>query len=279
MGNSGTMHSPFDGTNPESLLDMLSKRKTNDMSNRDVMDWERAQENQALSGIKADNSAFARGISEIGTNGMQSISSLPTPSIRGVDPSFADVVGNQAFDIANRNSAGDNPVESSFFRPGRNSYNGAGQNSISVVSHDDLRYEQSKNAIDSGDNASPLNQADVYVRHKIFNPDISGTKRSKMASLQDDNIEVKVNGKPLAERGSLRSKIVNGKVKKGHGKTLSSKKPVRIELSHLNDAKRTKVVNIITTGKYNLTESRRDKITKKTDKGKKSILNKFYRSS
>ena len=270
----GMNNGPYAGSNPETLLDMLSKRKSNEMGNKDVMNWEQNQQNRLFNEFKNENMAYGRGqITPIGTNGMQSISSLPTTG--SIDPSFADVVGNQPFDIANRNSASDNPVESSFFQPGRNHYS-PGPNSISVMSHDDLRYENSKHAIDSGDAPSPINQADVYVRHKIMNPNIMGTKRSKTPSLEQDNIELKVNGKPLAETASLRSKIVNGKIQKGHGKTLTSKSPVRIELSHSNDAKKTKIINIVTSGKFNVKESRRSKISKK---GNKNIINKFYKVS
>ena len=274
-------HSPFDGTNPETLLDMLSKRKSNaNNNNKDIMEWEHAQENKLFNSLKSENNAFGRGhISEIGTNGMQSVSSIPTPGAGNIDPSFADVVGNQPFDIASRNSAGDNPVESSFFRP---NHNNVGPNSISVMSHDDLRYEHSKTAIDSGEGIGTFNQADLYARHKIMNPDQVGSKRSKTGSLHDDNVELRVNGKPLAEKGSLRSKIVDGKIEKGHGKILTSKSPVKIELSHSDDAKKTKVVNIITTGKFDVKESRRDKITKKGEmkKGDKSkLIKKFYKGS
>ena len=263
------MSNPYEGTNPETLLDMLSRRKSNGMGNKDVMDWERNQQEKIFNEFKNENEAFGRGdISSIGTSGMQSVSSLPT--VGALDPSFADMVGNQPLDIANRNSASENPFESSFFQP-QKSHFPTGPNSISVMSHDDLRYEHSKNAIDSGEGISPLRQADVYVRHKIMNPITAGSKRSRTPSLQNDNIELKVNGKPLAETGSLRSKIVNGKVQKGHGKTLTSKSPVRIELSHSNDPKKTKIINIVTTGKYDVKESRRDKIS-----GKGRIINSFY---
>ena len=266
------MNNPYDGTNPETLLDMLSRRKSNDIGNKDVMDWERNQQERLFNDFRNEKEAFGRGdITPIGTNGMQSVSSLPT--VGAMDPSFADLVGNQPFDIANRNQASDNPFESSFFRP-ENGHFPRGPNSISVMSHDDLRYEHSKNAIDSGEGVAPLNQADVYVRHKIMNPSKTGSKRSRTPSLQSDNIELKVNGKPLAETASLRSKIVNGKVQKGHGKTLTSKSPVRIELSHSNDAKKTKIINIVTTGKYNVKESRRDKISKKG-----RIMKSFYGTS
>lgn len=269
MAANGMEHSPFDGTNPETLLDMLSNRKSKNMGNQEIMNWERTQQNQLFNDFKNENEAFGRGgITHIGTNGMQSISSLPTPG--SVDPSFADVVGNQGFDITNRNSGTANPVESSFFQPGKTQY---GPNSISVMSHDDLRFEHSKHAIDSGESYSPLNQADVYVRHKITSPNLIGAKRSKTPSLKDDNIELKVNGKPLAEGASLRSKIVNGKIQKGHGKTLTSKSPVRIELSHSNDAKKTKIINIVTTGKFDVKESRRDKIGKNANK---NIIKSFY---
>lgn len=265
-------HSPFDNTNPETLLDMLSKRKSNEMGNKDVLDWERRQQNQLFNNFQSESQAFGRGqITPIGTNGMQSVTSLPKPG--SIDPSFADVIGNQPFDIANRNSATDNPIESSLFQPGRDHYR-VGPSSISVMSHDDLRYENSRHAIDTGDQSSPINQADVYVRHKIMSPSLMGEKRSKTPSLHDDNIELKVNGKALAETASLRSKIVDGKIQQGHGKVLTSKSPVRIELSHSNDAKKTKIVNIVTTGKYDVKESRRDKISKK---GSKNIINRFYK--
>ena len=265
---------PFAGTNPETLLDMLSKRKSNEMGNKDVMDWEQNQQNKLFNEFKNENEAFGRGdITQIGTNGMQSISSLPSPG--GMDPSFADLVGNQPIGVANRHLAEDNPVESSFFQPERSHFS-SGPNSISVMSHDDLRYEHSKHAIDSGEGISPLHQADVYVRHKITNPSEVGVKRSKTASLHDDNIELKVNGKPLAETASLRSKIVNGKIQKGHGKTLTSKSPVKIELSHANDTKKTKIINIITTGKFDVKESKRDSIRRN---GKKNIIRTFYGES
>jgi len=197
------------------------------------------------------------------------------PATGALDPSFADLVGNQPFGIESRNSATENPVENSFFQPGKNQYY-TRPNSISVMSQDDLRYEHSRHAIDSGEGASPINQADVYVRHKIMSPSKIGEKRSSL--LQDDNIELKVNGKPMAETASLRSKIVNGKIERGHGKTLTSKSPVRIELSHSNDAKKTKVINIVTTGKFDVKESRRDKISKKGNK-KGNIIKTFYKSS
>jgi len=274
INNNNNNNNLYAGTNPETLLDMLSKRKSNNVGNREVMDWEQSQQNKLFNDYKNENEAFGRGqITPIGTNGMQSVSSLPATG--ALDPSFADLVGNQPFGIESRNSATENPVENSFFQPGKYQYY-TKPNSISVMSQDDLRYEHSRHAIDSGEGASPINQADVYVRHKIMSPSKIGEKRSSL--LQDDNIELKVNGKPMAETASLRSKIVNGKIERGHGKTLTSKSPVRIELSHSNDAKKTKVINIVTTGKFDVKESRRDKISKKGNK-KGNIIKTFYKSS
>ena len=268
---------PFAGTNPESLLDMLSKKNSGDFANKNAMELERATQQSIMQNLKEENSALGRAhITQIGTSGMQGASSFP-PQGQGLDPSFADMMGNQALDVTQKNAALTNPVESSFFRSGghqrgRHRSRNRNRNFLSVMSHDDLRFEHSKNSIDSGDDINPMNQADVFVRHKIRYPDLMGDKRSlRSHSLHSDNIELRVNGKTLAQKTSLRSQIIDGKIHQGHGETLTSKSPVKIELSHADDARKTKIINIVTSGKFNVTESKRDKVSKQ-DK----LLKKFY---
>eukprot|EP00794_Sanderia_malayensis_P017689 gene17689-19457_t len=259
---------PFAGTNPESLLDMLSKRNSKQIWSKNTMEMEREAQNREMATQRLDQGLRRGSITQIGTNGMQGISSLPGLGQTGLDPSFADytgMVGNQPMDVGLKSSALNNPVESTFFgsaRMNQGSRYHPRQNKLDILSQNTLRFENSRNAIDSGDDNTPINQADIYARHKI--PDLTASKRTINPSptLQKNNIELRVNGQPLAETGSLRSKIVDGKVQKGQGKTLTSKSPVKIELSHSDDAKKTKIINIVTTGKYKVSDSKRNNVLK-----------------
>ena len=213
-----------------------------------------------------------RGIQDIGINGMQSAASFPVGGssflngggFGGIDPSVADVIsanrlGGQQIDIERKSSAADNTVGRELSTPQFS--DPLGQNSVSVLRGNDLQYEQSRNSIDSNHVVRNYFEEQAQARQHISKPtDRLISKKSQTKSLLDDNIEIKVNGQELADKGSLRSKIINGKVIKGKGKTLTSKGPVRIELSHSDDNKKTKIVNIITSTKYNVTDTRRDKI-------------------
>lgn len=185
-----------------------------------------------------------------------------------VDPSFADDISNddgfnQPFDVQSKSLATEN--EDNQFLNSRHHL--PSRHDLSVLPDNFVQYKHGRMSMDSADVVNSFFRDPQYYRNKIAHPpdsksNIKTNKKVKPVvrasitkTLPEDNVELRVNGKKLIDKNTLRSKIVNGKIVKAKGKTLSSKGPVQIELSHGEDKR--KIINIITKSKYNVTEDRR----------------------
>ena len=80
--------------------------------------------------------------------------------------------------------------------------------------------------------------------------------RFKSAKTGLENVLIKLNGKPLEDAAQLRSKIIDGKVVQGKGKVIKSKGPVNVKISHTNDAKHTKIIDIISPQNYTVYDTK-----------------------
>lgn len=71
------------------------------------------------------------------------------------------------------------------------------------------------------------------------------------------NVVIRLNGEPLENASELRSKIIDGRIVQGKGKTIKSKGPMRIRVTHKGKGKnRIKFIDISSPQKYSVTESR-----------------------
>lgn len=196
------------------------------------------------------------------------------------DPSFADEIrtpggGIQVFDVERKDVASEHSSNKGLLR---NSQPFRRHGDISVMSDDMLQYKHGRLSMDSDDILSSFENEQSYSRNKIgrprhkhhqinsklitrtLNPSTRWNIERPHAST-DSDVELRVNGALITDNTSLRSTIVDGKYHPGKGKTFASKGPVQIELSHGNDKR--KIINILTKGKYNITQDyKRTKIPK-----------------
>lgn len=82
------------------------------------------------------------------------------------------------------------------------------------------------------------------------------------------NVLIRLNGKPLEDSSQLRSKIINGQIVQGKGKTIKSKGPIRVKLSHTKDAKHLKIIDILAPKQFQVYDTK-SRIRRPT----KNILN------
>ena len=82
------------------------------------------------------------------------------------------------------------------------------------------------------------------------------------------NVLIRLNGKPLEDSSQLRSKIINGQIVQGKGKTIKSKGPVRVKLSHTKDEKHLKIIDILAPKQFQVYDTK-SRIRRPT----KNILN------
>lgn len=82
------------------------------------------------------------------------------------------------------------------------------------------------------------------------------------------NVLIRLNGKPLEDSSQLRSKIINGQIVQGKGKTIKSKGPVRVKLTHTKDAKHLKIIDILAPKQFQVYDTK-SRIRRPT----KNILN------
>ena len=222
-------------SSPDDLLEMLRKKNSNMFTkNFDIMNSNSVRSNQNLN--------------ELG----------------GLDPSLADEVSggpkiSQPIDVQNRN----------FLVNEKNSYKPKGTNAnylggISVLSDGLVQYKHGRLSMDTSGVVNSFLQDQHQSRNQISHPFNDKFKIQSNVSkpivratisntLPGDNIELMINGRKLLDRANSRSNIVSGKNLEPAGKTIMSKQPVQIELSH--DANKRKIINIKTIGKYNVTDN------------------------
>lgn len=82
------------------------------------------------------------------------------------------------------------------------------------------------------------------------------------------NVLIRLNGRPLEDSSQLRSKIINGQIVQGKGKTIKSKGPIRVKLSHTKDAKHLKIIDILAPKQFQVYDTK-SRIRRPT----KNILN------
>lgn len=70
------------------------------------------------------------------------------------------------------------------------------------------------------------------------------------------NVLIRLNGKPLEDSSQLRSKIINGQIVQGKGKTIKSKGPIRVKLSHTKDAKHLKIIDILAPKQFQVYDTK-----------------------
>ena len=70
------------------------------------------------------------------------------------------------------------------------------------------------------------------------------------------DVLIRLNGKPLEDSSQLRSKIINGQIVQGKGKTIKSKGPVRVKLSHTKDAKHLKIIDILAPKQFQVYDTK-----------------------
>lgn len=88
------------------------------------------------------------------------------------------------------------------------------------------------------------------------------------------NVLIRLNGEPLESASELRSRIVHGRIIPGKGKTIRSKGPMKIRVSHRGEGKnRIKIIDIFSPKKFSVVDSR-SKIIKSPSmtSSKKSII-------
>ncbi|XP_066936788.1 uncharacterized protein [Clytia hemisphaerica] len=180
-----------------------------------------------------------------------------------MDPSVADEIrGNnglsQKFDVERKDLATENDMQ---LLRSRSPSEPRRHGQISVMSGDTVQFNSGRLSMDTNDVLSSYREG-AFSRNKIGRPRRRHKRHHKRRflhpftrgiiehpmSLNDNDVELRVNGQTLKDNTQLRSTIVDGKVRPGKGKTFTSKDPIQIELSH--DDQKRKIVNIVTKGKY-----------------------------
>lgn len=190
-----------------------------------------------------------------------------------MDPSFADEIqGNngliQQFEVERKDIAAEN--DNQLLRSRSSGRSNSRHGALSVMSGDAVQFQTGQLSMDSNNIINSFKKENSYSRNNIGRPRFHRKHKrrflhpytrgviEKPMSLTDD-VELRVNGRPLTDNIQLRSSIIDGKVKPGKGKTLVSKDPVQIELSHGTDKR--KIINIVTKGKYDvISDKKRHKI-------------------
>ena len=203
---------------------------------------------------------------------------IPAGKFGSMDPSFADEIrtndGNiQSFDVERKDIATEHNSNNKLLTRRQPVHR---HGDISVLSDDMLQYKHGRLSMDSDDVLNSFKKEQSYSRNSIgrprhhrhrgryartyIPPQMRGVIGRPNPDSSTSDVELRVNGALITDNTSLRSTIVDGKIHPGKGKTFASKDPVQIELSHGDDKR--KIINIITKGRYNITQNASSKRTK-----------------
>ena len=198
-----------------------------------------------------------------------------------VDPSLADFINNgpedphahhgQQMDIQSHSIASSDKRDSRYAYK-HNSLN----NQISVLPGDIVQYNHGKMSSDPAnvinsffkDNSFKTDSYNEYrnsiprYRNSIArpenvttNPDGSINRANVIRTLPHSHVELRINGKKITRSENQRRDKLAGPSNNPNGETIFSKGPVKLELSHAAD--KSKIVNIITSAPYNVTDDRK----------------------
>jgi len=247
---------------PEALLELLNK-DNNQMFRGNMGSIDR-EEDLLMQKFNKQRPKYERGVTR---------RKVPIPKFGDPDPSVADSIAGQQFDVEDKGLAADNNGDHMPFYGKKSLLNGRSNNQVSVVPDDLLQLHHGRMSMDSANVIShffkepqyrsnipgslaqrKLESRAVIKKQKVGNGTIVGEYKK---NLVDDGIQLEVNGSPLYDHANVRSNIRNagGKFVNGHARTIKSKGPIQIELRH--DAHAHKIVNIITNSKFNVTSDSR----------------------